>query len=436
MNVIVFGMGYVGTVCAACLLRDGHHVVGVDPIASKIKDLNSGKSPISEPLVAEILSDANRRQRFRATNAAPDSVSTADMVWICVGTPSNLDGGVDFSAVERSLQEVGACLRHACRPPLIVIRSTLLPGTTRQRLIPKLEEFSGRTCGEDFHIVYHPEFLREGTAVSDFDQPSKIVIGEASLNSAAPLVSIYKNIKAPFFQLTLEEAEMAKYYDNIFHAVKVTFANEIGAIAHSLGIDARRVADVFCADTKLNISTSYLRPGFAFGGSCLPKDLRAINRLSQLIYLSTPMISSILESNNSQVERLVDRILAHNSSLVGFVGLAFKCGTDDMRESPFVTAAKRLLGEGIQLLIYDPAVDPSRLTGSNKKSVEKNLGHLEPLLVTTLDDLAECDIIIINHPVVNAAQLGSWIDGGVKVIDLCGVTGIGQRSPGYEGVLW
>jgi GDP-mannose 6-dehydrogenase len=437
VNISIFGMGYVGIVSAACLLRDGHRVFGVDPIGSKVRDLNAGRTPIQEPHVAELLAAGHAAGRLAATTEPADALHYCDMVWICVGTPSNPDGSINLEYVLRCVRQIGMCLRNTDVRPLIVLRSTVLPGTTRGQVIPTLEEASGLKVGRDVHVVFHPEFLREGNAVDDFDHPPKIVVGEASPGAGQRLLEIYEHgYDAPRFRVELEVAELVKYSDNLFHAVKVVFANEIGAMARAVGADARKVADIFCSDTKLNINPYYLRPGFAFGGSCLPKDLRAVLRLASLRSVKVPMLEAVLESNRLLVEQFVARVLASRARRVGMVGLAFKPNTDDMRESPYVAVAKRLLGEGVTLRIYDPGVDPSRLIGSNKEQVQAALGHLEALLAPSLDDLNDCELVLINHPTVDAQRVQRWLQSGVRVIDLCGIPGIDRHSPGYEGIAW
>ena len=436
MKISIFGMGYVGVVSAACLLREGHEVTGVDPVTSKVDDLAHGRTPIQEPQVATLLTEGHRAGRLHAIAEPSPACCAADMIWICVGTPSRPDGGINLGSVETAVRQIGESLRASDHRPLVVLRSTCLPGTTRSVVIPALEQSSGLTVGRDLNVVFHPEFLREGSAVDDFDHPPKIVVGEAHSGTADRLMAIYEAIEAPRFRLTLEEAELVKYCDNIFHAAKATFANEMGAVARSVGADARRVAEVFLADTKLNISPSYLLPGFAFGGSCLPKDLRAILRHAAEKALPLPMLQGVVESNQAQIDRFVSRLLDHGPGVVGMAGLAFKPGTDDMRESPHVAVAKRLIGEGVRLLIYDPGVDPSRLIGSNKQAVLKALGHLETLLVGSPDGLDGSDLILINHPIVDADRMNAWLDAGTRVVDLVGIADVDPGSAGYEGICW
>ena len=429
-------MGYVGVVSGACLLRDGHEVVGVDTVVAKVTDLAQGRSPIQEPGVAELLREGHEAGRLRATTEAGAGVTDSQMVWICVGTPSEPDGEINLSSLEMVVGQIGRALRNSKARPLIVLRSTCLPGTTANRVIPILEKESDLAVGKDIQVVFHPEFLREGTAVEDFDKPPKIVVGEAHPGAGDLLLGLYEKYDAPRFRLELGEAEMVKYCDNLFHALKITFANEVAAIAKSVGVDARRVAEVYCADTKLNISPRYLRPGFAFGGSCLPKDLRAILRFASLKSLRLAMLQSVLESNEIQIDDLVQRVLKYRPDTVGMVGLAFKPNTDDMRESPYVRVAKALIGEGIKLRIYDPVVQPEHLIGSNKEQVQKALRHLEDLLVRSLEDLRAADLIIISHPVTNADCIYGWLNAGIRVLDLAGIKGVDRHADRYEGIYW
>jgi len=429
-------MGYVGLVSTACLLRDGHEVTGVDPIASKVDEVAAGRSPVQEPGVAELLAAGHAAGKLRATADPAEGLAGCEMAWISVGTPSLADGSINLTAVGTAADQIGEYLKHAVHRPLIVLRSTVVPGATRSVVIPRIERASGLSPGRDFHVVFHPEFLREGSAVEDFDQPPKIVVGEGSPGAADRLLAIYARYHAPQFRLQLDEAELVKYCDNLFHAVKITFANEVGAMARAAGVDARRVAEVFCADTKLNISPRYLRPGFAFGGSCLPKDLRAFLREAELRSIKVPMLASIIESNSQQIESLVGRVVAYRPRCVGMVGLAFKPGVDDMRESPYVTVAKRLLGEGAAVRIFDPGVLPDRLIGANKSLVQSALGHLERLLVADVQDLKACDVILVNHPTVDAATVKGWLHSSIRVLDLAGVPGLDRSAVGYEGIAW
>ncbi len=436
MRIAVYGMGYVGVVTSACLLRDGHSIVGVDPNGSKVKDLAAGLTPIQEPGVAELLAAGHRAGRLRASTDPDAGIDGIDIILICVGTPSLSDGGIDLSHVEDVTQQIGSALKKSTSRPVFVLRSTVLPGTMEETVIPILEETSGLSAEEDLAVVFHPEFLREASAVEDFDNPPKIVVGEASPGAGDLLMELYEKYRAPKFRLLLKEAEMVKYCDNLFHALKVTFANEVGEIARSTGVDSREVSRVFCADRKLNISARYLRPGYVLGGSCLPKDLRAILRYAAVKGIDLPVLEGILPSNTARAEAFLGRLKLKNPALVGMVGLAFKSATDDMRESPFVEVAKRLIGEGIEVKIYDPYVHPEKLLGSNKKAVEATLGHLSRLLVDSLSALESADLIIINHPGLDPEVVRGWLGKGIEVMDLVGSGEINRKIPGYEGISW
>jgi len=435
MKIAIFGMGYVGIVSAACLVRDGHEVIGVDPVETKVKDISQGISPISEPGVNELLKIGYNQKRLSAVTE-PGAGLDVDMVWICVGTPSDESGEVNLTHVETCIIQIGQELAQQSFRPLIVLRSTVPPGTTGNKVIPLLEKTSGLKVHKDIHVCFHPEFLRESSAVEDFDDPPKILTGEGCQGAADLLYEVYQDFTAPKFRLKFQEAEMVKYCDNIFHALKITFANEIGAVAQNLGLDARKVAEVYCADTKLNISTKYLKPGFAFGGSCLPKDLRALNRMATKLAVQIPMLQAIQTSNQKQMERMVSRILKLKPQTAGIAGLSFKPHTDDMRESPYVMVAKRLIGEGLALKIYDPGIDPDRLIGSNREAAVKALGHLNKLLVSDLNDLDQCDCILINHPVVPVEKIRDFLDNSIHIID-CADTGWPDREHAfYQGVAW
>ncbi|MBD3385833.1 nucleotide sugar dehydrogenase [candidate division KSB1 bacterium] len=436
MNISIFGMGYVGLVSAACLARDGHTVIGVDPVESKIRDLSQGLSPISEPGISELMANGHTNGRLLATTDPEKGVHNADMIWICVGTPSGRDGSVELSSVKICIEQISTVLKNNAKRPLIVLRSTIPPGTTRDCIIPLLESVSGLKAGKDIQVCFHPEFLRESSAIYDFDNPPKIVIGETHEGAADLLYDLYSDFDAPKFRILLEEAEMVKYCDNIFHALKITFANEVGAIAKAFGVDARRVAEVFVSDTKLNISAKYLQPGFAYGGSCLPKDVRAINRLAVLKSIPVPLLGALQSSNNRQIDMFVQRVLNHNPDAVGMVGIAFKKNTDDMRESPFVAVAKRLLGEGIDVKVYDPSVNPQRLVGSNKEAARRALGHLEKLLVPAVDHLDRCNLIILNHDIVENDHIESWLKQGIKIIDIANTKWPDRQAEYYEGIAW
>lgn len=436
MYISVFGLGYVGTVTAACLADTGHRVIGVDIATDKVESINAGKSPIIECGVDRIIERVVAAGHLRATTEADQAIADSELAIVCVGTPSSENSSLDTQYVERVTDQIGAALaKNHKKDFLFVLRSTVLPGTTQKLVLPILERATGRAPGEGYDIVFHPEFLREGSSVEDFYHPPKIVVGERSPGTSQLLQDLYKDIQAPRFIIPLAVAEMIKYTDNAFHAIKITFANEIGRLCHSLGIDSREVMEIFCADRHLNISPAYLRPGFAFGGSCLPKDVRALMYQARHCDLHLPLLESVLPSNSEQVERVFRRIELCHPVQVGLVGLAFKFGTDDLRESPLVTLAERLLGRGYKLCIYDPDVEAARLVGGNRAYVERHLPHLSRLMVSSLKDISHCDVIVVGHPLREEAWLDRWLEAGKKVLDL-----VGKQTrcdhPGYDGLYW
>lgn len=416
MRISIFGLGYVGVVTAGCLARLGHAIVGVDPNIDKVEMLNAGQSPIVEDQIDELIRKGRRARQIRATSNALEAVAETEMAIVCVGTPSRRNGSLDTQFVEAAAAEIGRSLRERVAPLVIVFRSTMLPGTMRSVLIPILEKESASTAGEKFETLVHPEFLREGSSVEDFYRPPKIVIGERSAGAGATLLQLYSHIKTPRFCTDYETAEMVKYSDNLFHALKITFANEIGHFCQAHGINADNVMEIFCQDTKLNLSSKYLRPGFAFGGSCLPKDLRAFLYAARQRDTKLPMLESILPSNKAQIERALDGILQTGARRVGFVGLAFKTGTDDLRESPLVTLAELLTGKGIELKIYDEFVQITRLVGKNKAYVERHLPHLARLMVSSLQDLGNCELIILGRH-VDSLDVNKWKAAGIRICE-------------------
>jgi GDP-mannose 6-dehydrogenase len=436
MRISVFGLGYVGTVTAACLAANGHQVVGVDVAADKVESINGGRSPIVERDVDRIVGEAVAAGNLRAATDAGQAIADSELAIVCVGTPSSDNSGFDAQYVERVTGEIGSALASAYKEDfLFTLRSTVVPGTTQKLIVPILERSSGRTIGQGYDVAFYPEFLREGSSVEDFYHPPKIVVGERVAGSSRLLQSIYESIEAPRFITTLEAAEMIKYADNAFHAVKITFANEIGHVCKSLGIDSREVMEMFCSDRQLNISTAYFRPGFAFGGSCLPKDVRALLYEARHKDLHLPLLEGLLPSNQEQVERVLRLIERYSPELIGLVGLSFKPGTDDLRESPLVTVAERLLGRGYKLRIHDPNVETARLVGGNRAYVERHLPHLSRVMVPSLDDFSKCDVVVIGHPLQEAERLDAWLEEGKRVLDLIGKQ---TRSghPGYSGLYW
>ena len=443
MNIAVFGLGYVGVVSAACLAQRGHRVVGVDISALKVDLMNDGRSPIIEEGLDELVRAGRASGRIRATADWQDAVANTDMAWVCVSTPSLPNGNIDRRFLKTVCEQIGTGLKTRDARYTVVVRSTTLPGTTREVLIPTLEAASGKRVGTNVGVCYHPEFLREGSSVHDFHSPPKIVIGASDEVSADALASLYADYDAPLVQTTMEVAEMVKYSDNTWHAVKVGFANEIGALCKELSIDGRTVMEIFCRDTKLNLSDKYLRPGFAFGGSCLPKDLRALNYEGKRRDLELPLLSSILPSNQRHIDRALTLITDEGRRRVGMLGLSFKSGTDDLRESPYVEIAERLIGKGYELRIYDPYVKPSVVTGANRVYMEAKLPHMAALMVDDPDTLvAWADTIVVGHKTPGFADMlardraSSPDRERHAVIDLSGMSEEWRGEAGYHGVCW
>lgn len=420
MNISIFGLGYVGIVTAGCLAKDGHRIVGVDINRDKVAALNAGQSPLIEEGIGELIKQGVDSGRLQATTDAAVAVAETEMAIVCVGTPSEPNGALGTRHIEEVIAQIGALLAARSTPFLVVVRSTLLPGSVRSLVLKILMEKSGGQPGEKFELLFHPEFLREGTSVKDFYDPPKIVIGERVPGTGKRLLELYRDLPAPVFCTTYEIAEMVKYCDNLFHAVKITFANEIGQFCHAHGVDSREVMEIFCADTKLNLSPKYLRPGFAFGGSCLPKDLRAFLYAARRRDVSTPMLASVLPSNKVQMERALDAILATGARRIGFWGLAFKPGTDDLRESPLVTLAELLGGKGVELKIHDEFVQVTRLVGGNKAFIEQVLPHLAKLLVGDPKELESCELIVVGHS-AEVEVVNAWLQQGKRVFDLTGM---------------
>src|SRR5919106_5787688 len=387
MKICVLGLGYVGAVSAGCLARDGHEVIGVDPERTKVELINAGRSPIIEKDIGSIIAEQVATGRLRATTDLAEAVRHSDMSLVCVGTPSLPNGGIDLKYVRRVCEEIGRTLATHEGAPVVVMRSTMLPGTMREVVIPTLEQFSGKRAGDEFGVCINPEFLREGTAVHDYDHPPKTVIGEVSRASGELLASVYARMPGPMIRTDIETAEMVKYADNCWHAVKVGFANEVGSLCKALSVDAHRVMEIFCHDQKLNLSPYYLKPGFAFGGSCLPNDVRALQYRAKEVDLEMPLINSVLGSNRLQVEHALDRIVDTGKKHIGLLGFSFKAGTDDLRESPMVILAEALLGKGCSLRIYDKNVSLARLVGANKAYIEEQIPQLSRHLSESLDQV-------------------------------------------------
>ena len=392
MSISVFGLGYVGAVSLACLARDGHAVTGVDIDESKLALIRTGKTPVVEEGMVELMS----RVRVDVTTDVAAAVRATELSFVCVGTPSAPNGSQDQSAVVNVTRAIGRALREKKSAHVVVFRSTLVPGTLEDVLIPLLETESGKREGVHFHACFQPEFLREGTSIRDYDTPPYTIVGARSAAGAAALRRLFGHLPCEFHVTSIRAAEMVKYCCNNFHALKITFANETARLCEALKVDPFEVMDLVCKDRQLNISPAYLRPGFAFGGSCLPKDLRATLHLAKTKDVELPMLGSLLPSNRVHVDMAIAKILSTGKRRVGMLGLAFKAGTDDLRESPLVLLAEQLVGKGIRLSIYDPDVQLSQLLGANRRFIEQHLPHIGSLLTSSLEDLvADCDVLVV-----------------------------------------
>jgi GDP-mannose 6-dehydrogenase len=437
MKISVFGLGYVGTVCAGCLAKDGHKVIGVDPNSYKVNLINQGASTIIEDDIGDIVKAAVAGKHLSATDNFNDAIAKTDISLVCVGTPSQSNGDLDISQLKRVCIQIGNALKNKSMSHLVVIRSTVIPGTTDDILIPLLEKHSGKKCGHGLLVGYNPEFLREGTSVYDYYNPPKIVIGQKGCR-ATKLSTIYKNIPAAIIVTDIRTAEMVKYADNAFHAVKVVFANEIGNICKQLKVDSHAVMRIFCQDTKLNLSPYYLRPGFAFGGSCLPKDIRAILYRAKTLDLSVPMLASILPSNELQVKAALDLVEGGGSKKIGLLGLSFKAGTDDLRESPLVKLSEFLIGKGYDLKIYDENVSLAKIFGANKQYIEQEIPHISSLMCSNIQSLlAHADTLIIGNYLKKYWKALKNVIAEKTVIDLVRCNDIITARPArYFGIAW
>jgi GDP-mannose 6-dehydrogenase len=438
MRITVFGLGYVGAVSAGCLARRGHQVVGVDVNPRKVASINDGQAPVLEPGLSEAIAAATAAGRLRATEDAAEAVRATDVSLLCVGTPSGSQGSIDLGALERVCTDIGPALRSTERRHTVVVRSTVLPGTTEETVIPALERSSGLKAGRDFGVAVNPEYLREGSGVADFDSPEKTVIGELDPASGDAVADIYGDLADRIFRVPIRVAETAKYVDNAFHALKVGFANEVGALSVEFGIDSHQLMEIFKADRKLNISEAYLTPGFCFGGSCLPKDLRALVHRAKGSHVDVPILESVLRSNEAHFRRTYELLTANGRRRVGLFGLAFKPGTDELRESPFVELAERLIGKGYDLRIYDPSIHLPSLTGTNREYIEEHLPHLKQLLAESAGDVvehAETCVVASRHAEVSRALAGA---NGRMIIDLVRLpdTAELERNAEYHGVAW
>ncbi|MGC1422788.1 MAG: nucleotide sugar dehydrogenase [Terracidiphilus sp.] len=429
MRISIFGLGYVGTVSAACFAADGNQVLGVDPVPDKVDLINRGLSPIVEDEIGEIIEETVRKGQLRATQDPLTAVHETDLSIVCVGTPSQSNGNLDLRYIRRICEQIGQALRTKDTRHTVVIRSTILPGTMRNVAIPVLEEFSGKKAGEDFGVCYNPEFLREGTAVRDFRYPPKTVFGELDRESGDMLAALYQGIEAPLIRTDLNNAEMIKYVDNSWHALKIGFANEIGNLCDAFAVDAEEVMNIFCQDKKLNISPAYLKPGFAFGGSCLPKDLRALSYQAKMHDLQLPILNSVLPSNEMQIAHGVKLVIESGNSRVGVLGFSFKAGTDDLRESPVIEVIERLIGKGYDLRIYDRNVNIAALVGANRDFILNRIPHISRLMAASVDAvLAHAETIVIGNYDPEFSQIQSTLRDGQCLVDLVRITKQGSAK--------
>ena len=438
LSISVFGMGYVGSVSAACFAHVGHKVTGVDVSPAKVEMMAAGRSPIIEARMSELVEEGHRAGLLHATINAVDAVRDSEISFVCVGTPSLRSGKLDLGYVERVVQEIGIALKQKKSYHVIVLRSTVLPGTTEALVIPTLEKASGRRAGTDFAVCYNPEFMREGSAVADFLQPPYTVLGAQDPAHLVAVRQLYSTISSPVFETSIPVAEMVKYVCNAFHAVKIGFANEVGTLCKSLGVDAEAVTKIYTADTKLNISPAYLSPGFAFGGSCLPKDLRAVSHRAKELDLELPLLESVLPSNTQHIDRAVDIVLRTNKKRISFLGLSFKPGTDDLRESPQVQMIKRLLGEGCQVRVWDRDVSLGRLAGSNRQYIEEVIPHIGSLLSADLEDVVGSGEVVVIATKVDKDQLNRSLRSEQIVIDLINLAAASRpgAAASYQGICW
>ena len=438
MRISVCGLGYVGCVTAACLANDGHQVIGVDINALKLEWLNAGRSPVIEPGLEAMIAAAVAGGSLTASPDTALAIRSSDLTLICVGTPSAGNGNITLDHVEHVCREIGAALAGKPDYHVVVVRSTVLPGTVERRVIPLLEESSGKRAGADFGVCMNPEFLREGSAIEDYYHPSLVVIGELDSRSGAVVQSLYGTVDAEVTRVPIRVAEMVKYASNAFHAVKVTFANEIGNLSKAMGIDGRQVMEIFLQDRKLNVSGTYLMPGFAFGGSCLPKDLRAMLYRSKELDLESPLLHAAIVSNQRQIERAVRMVEATGCKRIGILGLSFKPATDDMRESPAVALVETLIGKGYAIAIFDEELQLARLVGANRKFLEEELPHVGSLLRPSMESVvSQSQVVVVTNGSKSFSRVPGMLRQDQTLIDLSGVAkGLATGPGGYSGICW
>ena len=437
-SISVFGLGYVGCVSAACFAKEGHQVVGVDVSTTKADMVNAGQSTIVEEGIADLVRDGQASGRLRATTSVTDAVLASEISLVAVGTPSRSNGSIDLRYIERVAEQIGEALRTKDSWHTVVIRSTVMPGTIDDVVIPAVERTSGKKHGEHFAVCSNPEFLREGTSIKDFFDPPFTLVGAHDPKHAEPIVALYAGVSAPTHVVAVRVAEMVKYACNCFHGLKVGFANEIGNFCDALNVDSHEVMRLFCEDRKLNISAAYLRPGFAFGGSCLPKDIRAVTHRARELDLESPLLRAVLESNALQVERAYRMVADSGQRRVGVLGLAFKPGTDDLRESPLVTLVERLIGRGFDVRVYDRYVREAQVTGANRAFIEQEIPHIWTLMAETPDEVVDsADVLVLGTDIARSVALSADRIRGKMIVDLVGVRDpVVEAAQGYRGINW
>jgi GDP-mannose 6-dehydrogenase len=437
-KISIFGLGYVGSVSLACLARDGHEIIGVDIDANKLDMLRRGQAPIVETGIQELTRAVMQGGSVTVTDSVRDAILATDLSFVCVGTPAHSNGSQDLTAITRIVEQIGAVLPEKASRHVIVIRSTVKPGTIDEVIRPALERASGLEAGRDFSLCFQPEFLREGTSINDYDHPPLTVVGAEDPHAVEMLRSVFGHLPCEFVHTSIATAEMLKYACNAFHAVKVTFANEVGRISQSIGVDPHEVMRLLCMDRQLNISPAYLRPGFAFGGSCLPKDLKALLYAAKSRDVELPMLANVLPSNVAHIEHAIDTVLSSGKRAVGMIGLSFKAGTDDLRESPFVIMAERFIGKGLQLCIYDPEVNIARLIGANRRFIEESIPHVASLMTTELETLirnADVLVVAMKSPDVLAA-LEAHTRSDQLLLDIALLPDRKAFRAQYRGMCW
>jgi len=439
ISVSVFGLGYVGSVSAACFASMGHKVIGVDVSRNKVEMMDSGRTPIIETRMSELVAEGHRTGLLHATTDAASAVLNSEASFVCVGTPSLKNGKLDLSHIEHVAKEIGAAIRQKKSPHVFILRSTVLAGTTERVAVPILEKESGKICGKDFTVCYNPEFMREGSAVNDFLNPPYTILGASDTCHLAPLRELYQKTPGTLYETTIPVAEMVKYFSNCYHALKVGFANEMGTMCKHLGVDAQAVTEIFTSDTKLNISSAYLSPGFAFGGSCLPKDLRAITYKAKELDLKLPLLESLMPGNAEHIERAVEMVIGTGKKKIAQLGLSFKAGTDDLRESPQVQLIKRLIGEGLEVKVWDEDVSLGRLAGSNRRYIEEVIPHIGSVLSADLESvLSTAEVVILGNKSASKDRLARYLRPEQIVIDLVHLdrTRRPEGIQNYEGICW